>query len=62
MGPLTRILIRYLAGYLVLKAIIPQEIADMIANDPDIAGMVGAGMMAVVEGAYVLAKRWGWAT
>lgn len=62
MGPIARIIPRYLAGYLVLKQIIPPEIADMIARDPDIALAVGAALAAAAEGAYALAKRFGWAT
>lgn len=62
LGPVARIIPRYVAGYLLLKQIIPQEIADMIARDPDIALAVGAAMSAAAEGAYVLAKRLGWTT
>jgi len=59
-APLTRIGLRYLAGYLVLKAIIPQDVADMIANDPELAGAVGAAIAAAVEGMYALAQKYGW--
>lgn len=61
-GAVVRIGLRYVAGYLVIKNIIPQEIADMIANDPEIAFVVGGALAAVAEGAYALAKRRGWAT
>lgn len=57
-----RIALRYLAGYLVLKAIIPQDVADMIASDPDLATALGGILIAVVEGVYVLAKKMGWRT
>lgn len=59
----TRILMRYLAGVLLAREIIPEWLADMIANDPEIA--VGAGLLlaAVAEGAYALARRIpGWKT
>lgn len=61
-GPISRILVRYIAGYLALKLLIPQSVADMIANDPDIAAVVGCALMALVEGSYVVAKRRGWRT
>lgn len=58
----TRIILRYLAGYLVLKGIIPQDVADMIEQDPELAGAVGALIALAVEGAYAFAKRMGWRT
>lgn len=57
-----RIGLRYLAGYLVLKGIIPEDVADMIAHDPELAVAVGALIAAVVEGAYGMAKKLGWRT
>jgi len=57
-----RILMRYLAGYLVLKGILPQDIADMIEQDPELAGAVGALIAVAVEGAYALARKMGWRT
>lgn len=57
-----RIVLRYLAGYLVLKGIVPQDIADMIAQDPELAAAIGIAIGALVEGAYGLAKKWGWRT
>jgi hypothetical protein len=61
-APFARILLRYGAGYLVLKAVIPQSLADQIANDPDMAAAVGFILMAGVEGCYALAKHHGWRT
>lgn len=58
--PIVRIVLRYAAGVLLAKGLLPQEIADMIANDPELAAMVGVGIMAGVEGFYVLARRFGW--
>ncbi|QND53452.1 hypothetical protein HB779_17325 [Phyllobacterium sp. 628] len=55
-----RIVLRYIAGYLALKSVLPQDIVDLIANDPDIAAAVGFGLMGVAEGAYALARRFGW--
>lgn len=57
-----RIALRYLAGYLVLKGLLPQDIATMIEQDPELAGAVGALIAVAVEGAYALARRWGWRT
>jgi hypothetical protein len=57
-----RIALRYLAGYLVLKGLLPQEIATMIENDPELAGAVGALIAIAVEGAYAFARRMGWRT
>lgn len=57
-----RIALRYVCGYLVIKNILPQDIADVIANDPDLAMVIGLAVALVVETAYGLAKRWGWTT
>jgi hypothetical protein len=50
MSAYTRILLRYLAGYLVLKAVIPADLGTAIASDPDLAiameAAVGAGAAA----------------
>jgi hypothetical protein len=60
MSPAIRIALRYLAGYLLIKQIVPQDIADMIANDPELAGLVGALIAVCVEATYAFAKRLGW--
>lgn len=61
MGPYIRIVLRYIAGYLVLKGLLPPELADMIANDPEIAAAIGVIIAACVECAWALARRFGWA-
>lgn len=61
MGPYIRIALRYLAGILVARAILPPDIADMIANDPEIAAAIGLALGAAVEAAYGLARKFGWA-
>lgn len=61
MGPYIRIALRYIAGYLVLKGLIPADLAEMIANDPEIAAAAGLLIAGVVETAYALARRLGWA-
>lgn len=57
-----RIGLRYLAGYLVLKGVLPQEIATAIEQDPELAGAIGALIMVCVEGFYALARKMGWRT
>lgn len=57
-----RVGLRYVAGYLVIKNLIPPEIADLLANDPDIVVGVGVALTVAVEGAYALAKKLGWRT
>lgn len=57
-----RIGLRYVAGYLFLKGLLPEDLANAIANDPEIAALIGLGIGAAVEGAYALARRLGWAT
>lgn len=57
-----RLVLRYVAGYLVLKGLLPQEIATMIEQDPELAGAIGALIMVCVEGFYALARRLGWRT
>lgn len=57
-----RIVLRYVAGYLAIKAFLPQDIADLLAQDEELAGLVGAGIALAVEGAYTLAKKFRWRT
>ena len=60
-GPIIRIGLRYLAGYLVFKSIIPKDMAAMLADDPELVGFIGACIAVVVETAYAMAKKFGWA-
>lgn len=57
-----RIGLRYLAGYLVFKGVLPQEISTAIEQDPELTAAVGALIALAVEGAYAFAKRAGWRT
>lgn len=57
-----RIALRYIAGYLVFRGVLPEDIADMIASDPEIALLLGGALAGAVEGMYALAKRLGWRT
>jgi len=61
MAPFIRIALRYVAGYLVFRGVLPPELADLIANDPEIAAMIGLAIAAGVECAYALARKFGWA-
>jgi len=60
-APYIRIGLRYVAGYLVFKNIIPKDIADILASDPEVVALIGGGIAFAVEGAYALARRFGWA-
>jgi preprotein translocase subunit Sec61beta len=63
---LARIALRYIAAGLVTYGIVSADIGGTLGSDPDIlVGVeiaVGALIAAAVEGWYVLAKRFGWAT
>lgn len=61
-----RIGLRYLAAYLVAKGLLPTDVADLLASDPDLAigveAVVGLLLGGLVEGWYLVAKRLGWRT
>lgn len=63
---LIRIGLRYLAGALIAKGLIAPEVGMQLAADPDVlqALQLAAGVLfgAASEGAYYLARRFGWAT
>jgi len=56
-GPLARILLRYGIGYLA-----GSHVGEALAMDPDAVLVLSLALGALVEGAYSLAKRKGWAT
>jgi len=56
-GPLARILLRYGIGYLA-----GSQVGESLAMDPDAVLVLSLALGALVEGAYALAKRKGWAT
>lgn len=58
-GPVTRILLRYLSGFLIAKGWLGSEY-DLSA-DPDVVMAVGLAIGAAAEAAYVLARKLGWA-
>ncbi|WP_421930030.1 hypothetical protein [Nitratireductor rhodophyticola] len=57
-----RIALRYIAGYLAIKGFLPDDIATLIANDPELAGVIGVVIAGGVEAVYRMAKRFGWST
>jgi hypothetical protein len=72
MGPIIRIALRYVAGFLVAKGV-DQATANMVATDPDFLALVtsvateaftlaGAAIVVATEWAYARARKWGWAT
>lgn len=65
MAPLIRILLRYVTlPLLALGLILPEEQQAIIA-DPEIVSYVSIGLgllaLAIAEGWYALARRFGWA-
>lgn len=56
-APIARIIIRYVVGL-----VIGMDAAETLQGDPDVVTMIAAGIGLVVEVAYGLAKRKGWAT
>ena len=60
MGPIARILARYLIGAGVAYGLWGQGLGAQI--EPDVVLIVSAALGAAVEGVYALARRRGWAT
>lgn len=56
-APVARIVLRYGVG-----AVIGMAQGEMLAGDPDLVSALAVLLGAAVEGAYVWAKRKGWAT
>lgn len=65
LGPVTRILLRYIAGALVLGGFLTADLGEFIADDPDVLAIaqwaLGGIAALAAEGWYVLARRLGWA-
>lgn len=57
-----RIIARYLSGALVAYGLIPHEVGNELAVDPDIALVIGATLTVVTEAVYAFARKKGWAT
>jgi hypothetical protein len=58
---IARIACRYIAGALIAKGFLDAGTGDTLASDPDILMMVGMGLGLATEGAYALARKFGWA-
>ncbi|MBD9455945.1 hypothetical protein IB244_31230 [Rhizobium sp. RHZ02] len=58
---IARIALRYLAGALIAKGYLDAGTGDTLASDPDLLMLVGLGIGALTELAYVVAHRMGWA-
>lgn len=56
-APIARIILRYGVG-----AIVGASQAELLAGDPDMVSIIALAVGAVVEAAYVMAKRKGWNT
>lgn len=61
-GPISRLILRYAIGALVMYGLIGAETGEYLAFDPDLALIIGGILTAIVEGAYAIAKKRGWAT
>ncbi len=59
-APLSRIVLRYLAGFLVAYGVITPDIGQILITDPDIIAIVGVVLGAIVESFYVIARKYGW--
>ena len=68
MAPYIRIILRYLAGFLVAKGITDAATAELIATDPSLldgllsaaSAIWGALVASVAELWYRMAKKFGW--
>lgn len=59
-APISRNLLRYVAGYLLFKQVVPPEIAAMLADDPVLVTLVAGCLATLVEGVWLLARKFGW--
>lgn len=59
LAPLIRIILRYVIGAVFVGA---APLAERLASDPDVVMLLAAGLGALVELFYAIAKRKGWAT
>ena len=61
----SRIALRYAAGALVVKGLLPEETGSQLAADADVLNLIeiglGLALAAVSEGWYFLSRRFGWA-
>jgi len=61
-GPIARIILRYVASALVTYGYLSHDVGAQIAIDPDLIAVLGLALGALVEVGYALARKRGWAT
>jgi hypothetical protein len=59
LAPLARVILRYPIGAGIFGSSV---VGESLAADPDLVFQVSVFLVFVVEGAYAIAKRKGWAT
>lgn len=59
---LARLVLRYLSGFLLAFAFLPEESAKSLSVDQDLITVVGVLFGFAAEGFYYLAKKYGWRT
>lgn len=61
-----RIVLRYVAGALVINGFLPDELGNSLMNDPQVIDVLnvafGLAIGAVTEFWYFLARKFGWRT
>lgn len=66
LSPILRIVLRYLAGFLVAKGLLSAEFGMDLANDADVLALMEIAAGAIIAGAteafYFVAKKMGWRT
>ena len=64
-GPISRIVLRYVAGALIAHGVVDMATGTEVANNADVLELVQLGVGAAIgigtELWYALAKRYGWA-
>jgi hypothetical protein len=60
-APISRILLRYVAGALAATGLLAPDVAAQMGTDPDIVLVVAAALTIATEAVYALAVRKGWA-
>ena len=57
---IARIILRYVAGFLIAKGLLDAGTGNMLATDPDVLTLVGLGIGVLTELAYTVARKMGW--
>lgn len=61
LAQLSRIIARYIAMYLMTVGFIAPEAAPVLANDPQLLGLIGAILASITEALWAMAVKRGWA-